>query len=109
MTAGSIAPQLTEAWFLAATTPVTDTSLPLVTAPSTQRTTTQTTVAIDWTVSTADATGGDWLDDVAGLDAAADGWQERFVNHLAASPEQLNPNAGLQVYLPVAHQLSALS
>jgi hypothetical protein len=109
MTAVSVAPELTEAWFLVATTPVADTALPLVTAPSTQRVTTQTTVAIDWTISAVDAADDGYLEDDAGLDATSDAWQERFVNHLAATPEQLNPNAALQVYLPVAHQLSALS
>ena len=81
----------------------------MATAPSTQRVTTQTTVAIDWTLSAAEEAGDDYLGEDAGLDTTGDGWQERFVNHLAASPEQLNPNAALQVYLPVAHQLSALS
>jgi len=109
MTTASADPGLTDAWFLAATQPLADTALPMATAPSTQRVTTQTTVSIDWTLSASDTTGGDYLEDDAWLDTTADGWQERFVNHLAATPEQLNPNAALQVYLPVAHQLSALS
>jgi archaellum component FlaG (FlaF/FlaG flagellin family) len=109
MTAASAEPGLTEAWFLAATKPLADTAMPMATSPSPQRVTNQTAVAIDWTRSAEGATGGDYLDDGMALDATTDGWQERFVNHLAATPEQLNPNAALQVYLPVAHQLSALS
>jgi len=39
---------------------------------------------------------------------SAAGWQTRFVNHLGAPAERLNPNASLQVRVPVAHALSRL-
>jgi hypothetical protein len=100
---------LTDAWFVVATNPMEDTGLPAAPAPSTQRVASPATVAIDWTLSAADAPVDEYLDADAGFDAGLVPWQQRFVNHLGASPDRLNPNAALQVHLPVAHQLSALS
>jgi hypothetical protein len=43
-----------------------------------------------------------------GLLRADDRWQQRFVNHLGATPERLNPNAGLKVHLPIVSRLTTL-
>ncbi|HYC45994.1 MAG TPA: hypothetical protein VED01_10995 [Burkholderiales bacterium] len=38
----------------------------------------------------------------------ADAWQTRFVNHLGATPERLQANAGLKLHLPVAPRAASL-
>jgi Ca2+-binding RTX toxin-like protein len=64
---------------------------------------------IDWT-ATASATGTGAT--VASLplpgmaEPAAAAWQQRFVNHLGASAEQLQPNAALRLHLPVSAELT---
>ena len=39
---------------------------------------------------------------------AGSGWQDRFVNHLGASAQRLNPNAGLRVSVALAPELTSL-
>jgi len=61
-------------------------------------------VQIDWQtplVAAAAARSG-------ATQASTERWQQRFVNHLGATPERLNPNAGFKVALPVAERLSRL-
>ena len=65
-----------------------------------------TTVPIDWTLPTTQVTGRNALTDATSL-APPMHWQQRFVNHLGATPEQLNPNAAFKVYLPTAPRLTA--
>ena len=44
----------------------------------------------------------------AGLATAGQaGWQQRFVNHLGANAERLQPNASLRLHLPVASEVGA--
>ena len=38
--------------------------------------------------------------------AQSAGWQDRFVNHLGAPPERLNPNAALRLHLPSGSSLT---
>lgn len=59
----------------------------------------QTAFAIDWDAErvTAQVPGPQ---NTAPAAAAKD-WQQRFVNHLGASAERLQPNAGLRLHLPV--------
>ena len=63
---------------------------------------------IDWTMraSTPATPRGAAAD--TGLLRADDRWQQRFVNHLGATPERLNPNAGLKVHLPIVSRLTTL-
>ena len=39
---------------------------------------------------------------------APSNWQARFVNHLGATPERVNPNAALRLQMPLTPKLSAL-
>jgi hypothetical protein len=63
------------------------------------------TAPIDWTVPAPVLQASRSL---AGLERAAAHWQQRFVNHLGATPERLNPNAALKIHLPAAPQLTNL-
>lgn len=63
-------------------------------------------LAIDWGSAKSAAPGEPGLARTWGAaaqagGAAAIGWQQRFVNHLGASVEELQPNAGLRLHLPV--------
>jgi hypothetical protein len=37
-----------------------------------------------------------------------DAWQARFVNHLGATPERLNPNASLRLHAPIAPRVTSI-
>jgi hypothetical protein len=67
---------------------------------------------IDWTLPRAQGNArngnGNGNGSNHALPAAPAAWQSRFVNHLGASAEKLNPNAGLQVRVPATTGLSRL-
>jgi hypothetical protein len=63
---------------------------------------------IDWSVPAPVAFTSRSPAAAAALERATDRWQQRFVNHLGATPERLNPNAGLKLQLPIAPRLTSL-
>ena len=64
--------------------------------------------AIDWSQRPSATSTGRSPSADAALQRANDRWQQRFVNHLGATAERLNPNAGLKVHLPIAARVSTL-
>jgi hypothetical protein len=66
------------------------------------------TAPLDWTVPAPAASVSRSPAASTALERATDHWQQRFVNHLGATPERLNPNAGLKVHLPIAPRLTKL-
>ena len=65
----------------------------------------QSGFAIDWDAARVTALVPGAQDVVPA--AAAKDWQQRFVNHLGASAERLQPNAALRLHLPVASEVAA--
>jgi hypothetical protein len=57
-------------------------------------------VVIDWTATRVSPRSG-----VAAAGKAAN-WQDRFVNHLGATPERMNPNAALRLHLAAENEVT---
>jgi Matrixin len=64
-------------------------------------------VRIDWTLPEPLASTATAAAAVPSQVRAAD-WQQRFVNHLGATPDKLNPNASLRITVDVSPRLSRL-
>ena len=61
--------------------------------------------AIDWSIKPV-AAGATAARNGATVAAPVANWQGRFVNHLGATSDRLNPNANWRVSVPVAPRLS---
>jgi hypothetical protein len=65
-------------------------------------------VEIDWSSAWAPAPQQSRAPQASAKAVVGDAWQQRFVNHLGATPDKLNPNAKLRIMLPVAPRISNL-